>query len=276
MTMTNIAFTTLVILTFSFPGYVLRASYYAGKFTSHVLPRNWTEDIARAILFSLPLHLLMLTVFEWLQYAGVIHTTLNFETAFRVVSGEYDGNFSATIANFYVNTRYLIAYYLSTLLVAVAAGYALRKIVWNWKWDVRYPWWFRYKNEWLYTLMGRDVPVPQKYPDARIYVRVEALTNIPIQEETAKTRLYRGIVEGFTTEDNGSLRDIFLTDVERGKFKKEPAKEPEFYWKPVTPVNLMVLKYSELQNLNITYLMELPPSSSQTEKTAATQSSRSA
>ena len=274
--MTNIAFTTLVILIFSFPGYVLRASYYAGKFTSHVLPRNWTEDIARAILFSLPLHLLMLSVFEWLQYAGFIQTTLNFETAFRVVSGEYEGNFSATIANFYANTRYVIAYYLSTLLVAAGFGYALRKVVWKWKWDVSYPWLFRYKNEWLYTLMGRDVPVPSEYPDARIYVRVEALTNIPLQDEPAKTRLYRGIVEGFTTEDNGTLRDLFLTEVERGKFNKEPAKDPEFYWKPVTPGNLMVLKYAELQNLNITYLMEVPPPSSPREKMASTQSSRSA
>ena len=124
--------------------------------------------------------------------------------------------------------------------------------------------------------MGRDVPVPREYPEAKIYVRVEALTKIPIQEGMAKSRLYRGIVEGFTTEDNGSLRDIFLTEVERGKFKKEPAQEPEFYWKPVTPGNLMVVKYSELQNLNITYLMELPPSSSRTKKMASTQSAHSA
>jgi hypothetical protein len=276
MTVTNIAFTTLVILIFSFPGYVLRASYYAGKFTSHVLPRNWTEDIARAILFALPLHLFMLTVFELLEYSGLIHSTLNFETAFRVVSGEYDGNFSATIANFYANTRYLIIYYMSTLMMAIGLGYVLRKLVWKWKWDVKYPWLFRYKNDWLYTLMGRDVPVPRAYPAGRIYVRVEALTKIPMQEGTAKSRLYRGIVEGFTTEDSGSLRDIFLTEVERGKFRKEPAKEPEFFWKPVTPGNLMVLKYAELQNLNITYLMELPPTSSQTEKTVSTQSAHSA
>ncbi|MEP6887477.1 MAG: hypothetical protein ABI945_04055 [Nitrospirales bacterium] len=273
--MTNIAFTTLVILVLSFPGYVLRGSYYAGKFTSHVLPRNWTEDIARAILISLPLHLTMLSVFEWLQYSGVIHTTLIFEAVFRVLAGEYDDNISTIIANLYANTRYVISYYMSTLIVALGLGYALRKIVWKWKWDVKYPWLFRYKNEWLYTLMGRDVPVPPEYSEAKIYVRVEALTKIPLQEETARTRLYRGIVEGFTTEDSGALRDILLTEVERGKFRKEPAKEPEFYWKPVTPGNLMILKYSELQNVNITYLMELPPSSSPTEKTVATQSFRS-
>jgi hypothetical protein len=273
---TNIAFTTLVILVLSFPGYVLRASYYAGKFTSHVLPRNWTEDIARAILFSLPLHLTMLSAFEWLQVSGIIHTTLSFEVVFRVLAGEYDDSSSAVIADLYANTRYVIAYYLSTVFVAIAVGYALRKVVWNWKWDVKYPWLFRYKNEWLYTLMGRDVPVPSEYPGARVYVRVEALTKIPLQEEPAKTTLYRGIVEGFTSEDNGALRDILLTEVERGKFRKEPAKAPEFYWKPVTPGNLMILKYAELQNMNITYLMELPPSSSQAEKTASTQSARSA
>jgi hypothetical protein len=273
--MTNIAFTTLVILVLSFPGYVLRASYYAGKFTSHVLPRNWTEDIARAILISLPLHLTMLSVFEWLQYSGVIRTTLTFEVVFRILAGEYNENISAIIANLYANTRYVISYYMSTLIVAGGVGYALRKIVWKWKWDVKYPWLFRYKNEWLYTLMGRDVPVPSEYSEARIYVRVEALTKTPLQEKTARTRLYRGIVEGFTTEENGALRDILLTEVERGKFKKEPAKEPEFYWKSVTPGNLMILKYSELLNVNITYLMELPPSSSPTEKTVATQSSHS-
>lgn len=274
--MTNIAFTTLVILVLSFPGYVLRASYYAGKFTSHVLPRNWTEDIARAILFSLPLHLAMLSAFESLQFAGMIHTTLTFEVVFRVLAGEYDHNSSTIIANLYANTRYVIAYYLCTVFVAAVLGYALRKIVWKWKWDVTYPWLFRYKNEWLYTLLGRDVPVPAEYPDARIYVRVEALTKIPLQEETAKTTLYRGIVEGFTSEDNGALRDILLTDVERGKFRKEPAREPEFYWKPVKPGNLMILKYAELQNMNITYLMELPESSSQTGKTASIQSAHSA
>jgi hypothetical protein len=226
--MTNIAFTTLVILIFSFPGYLLRASYYAGKFTSHVLPRNWTEDIARAILFSLPLHLIMVTVFEWLQSFGLIHTTLNFEIVFRVVSGEYDENFPAVIANVYANTRHLIVYYVSVVVVATGIGYALRKIVWKWKWDVKYPWLFRYKNDWLYTLMGRDVPVPPEYPEAKIYVRVEALTKMALEEKAGKSLLYRGIAEGFTTEENGALRDILLTEVERGNSGKSRQSRRSF------------------------------------------------
>lgn len=82
--------------------------------------------------------------------------------------------------------------------MAVGAGYGLRKIVCNWRWDVKYLWLFRYKNDRLYTVMGRDVPGSPGIFDARIYVRVEALTSIPINEEEAKS-------EEFTTEDNGSV-----------------------------------------------------------------------
>jgi hypothetical protein len=108
-----------------------------------------------------------------------------------------------------------------------------------------------------------------------VYVRLEALTKIPLEDGGGRARLYRGIVEAFTTEEDGSLRDILLTEVERGKFLKEPAKEREFYWKAVAPGDLMVLKYSELQNINITYLLELPQSSP-LERTAERQSSHSA
>ena len=275
--MTNIAFTTLVILVFSFPGYVLRASYYAGKFTRQALSLNWTDDIPAAILFSLPLHLVVLSLFEGLQHVGLVQSTLSFEVIFRVMSGEYGDKFSSTIENIYANARYLMVYYIAVLTLATATGYVFRKIVWNWKWDVRYPWLFRYKNEWLYTLFGRDVPIPEgpEYDGSKVYVRLEALTKIPLEDGDGRARLYRGIVEAFTTEEDGALRDILLTEVERGKFLKEPARDREFYWKAVTPGDLMVLKYSELQNINITYLLELPQSSP-LEKTAETQSFRSA
>ena len=88
--MTNVAFITLVILVMAFPGYVLRASYYAGTFTRNVLPKSWTDDVARAVLYSLPLHIMAVTVFEMLQHQGIIRTTLTFEMAYRVLVGQYD------------------------------------------------------------------------------------------------------------------------------------------------------------------------------------------
>lgn len=257
--MTNIAFITLIILVMAFPGYVLRASYFAGTFTRNVLPKSWTDDIARAILYSLPLHLVALLIFECLQHNGIIHTTLTFEIVYRILIGQYDNNLSEIANTLYHNKIHLGVYYTSVLLGAFAVGYTCRRIVWGYKLDVRWPWLLRYRNEWLYTLLGRDVPIPREFKGGNVYVRLEALTKIP-SEEQDKTRLYRGFVEAFTTEENGTLRDIFLTDAERGKFKKVPAAPVEFYWKLVAPGNLLVLKYSELENMNITYLLKLPDS----------------
>lgn len=256
--MTNIAFVTLVILVMAFPGYVLRASYYAGTFTRNALPKSWTDDIARAVLYSLPLHLLAVTLFEILQHKGIIHTTLTFEIAYRVLVGQYEDMLPAITRTLYVNKLHLGLYYTSVLLGAFALGHLFRLIVWHWKWDVRLPWLLGYRNDWLYTLMGRGVPIPPEYPGAKVYVRVEALTKIPTEEQ-GKTRLYRGIVEGFTTEENGALRDILITNAERGKLRENLRRSKQkFYWKPVSPGDLMVLKYSELLNLNVTYVIDVP------------------
>ncbi len=279
--MTNIAFITLVILVMAFPGYVLRASYYAGTFTRNVLPKSWTDDIARAVLYSLPLHLVAVTLFEILQHKGMIHTTLTFEIAYRVLVGQYEDMLPAITRTLYVNKLHLGLYYTCVLLGAFALGHLFRLIVWQWKCDVRLPWLLRYRNEWLYTLMGRDVPIPPGYPGAKVYVRVEALTKIPTEEQ-GKTRLYRGIVEGFTTEENGALRDILITNAERGKLTEDlRRRKQKFYWKPVSPGDLMVLKYSELLNLNVTYLIDVPRAfpalpSQETEKKASRPQSQSA
>jgi len=173
--MTNVAFITLVILVMAFPGYVLRASYYAGTFTRNVLPKSWTDDVARAVLYSLPLHIMAVTVFEMLQHQGIIRTTLTFEMAYRVLVGQYDDKLAEITRTLYTNKLYLAAYYTSVLSAAFGLGHLFRVIVWQFKLDVKWPWLLRYRNEWLYTLMGRDVPVPAEYPQANIYARVEAL-----------------------------------------------------------------------------------------------------
>lgn len=259
--MTNIAFITLVILVMAFPGYVLRASYYAGTFTRTVLPKSWTDDIARAVLYSLPLHLVAMTVFEVLQHQGMIHTTLNFEMAYRVLVGQYDQDLPTITRSLYANKLYLGIYYTSVLSGAFGLGHLFRLIVWRGKWDVKLPWLLRYRNEWLYTLLGRDVPIPPEYKGAKVYVRIEALTKIPMDDK-GKGRLYRGFVEAFTTEDSGALRDILITDAERGKFRTVLGRvnEQTFYWKSVSPGDLMILKSSEMLNLNITYLIDVPHS----------------
>ena len=265
--MTNLALSTLVIVALAFPGYVLRSSYYAATFTRQVLPRNWTDDMVRAILYSVPLHVVGVSVFEYLQHSGWIQSTLNFLTAFRLVTGEYGDSFHALVKSLYVNKHYLLFYYVAVLASAFMLGHLFRLAVWLWELDVNVPWLLKFKNDWLYTLMGRGIPAP--YKGARIYTYIDALTHIPA-EVAGNTTMYRGVVYGFTTEESGALRDILLTEASRGKFLQEAGEDPKFYWKPITPGELMILKYSEIRNLNITYLVEAPQTSSDPGGTAET------
>jgi hypothetical protein len=236
----------------------------------------------RALLFSLPLHAAGLFVVELLQHNNVINTTLRFEGILRLLTGNYSDHFSTLAQTLYANRWYVVLYYVPVFALAAAVGYGLRHVVWKKKWDVHYPWLFRYKNDWLYKLLGRDVPVPAEYPNSRVFVRIEALTKLPA-EVPGKTILYQGIVEAFTTDENGVLRDIWITDVKRGRFYTESKRQPshprgtrhspakraklykededdelKFTWKRVEPGRWMVLKYSELLNLNVTYVVNVP------------------
>lgn len=255
--MANIAFTTLIILLLAAPGAIARASYFSHEFTRQVLPRNWTDDIARAILWSIPFHFVGAAVVEFLQHCTQWRTTMTFLVMFRLLSGEYDGQLEPIVARLYENAKYLTAYYGLMVLFAFGIGHLFRWVVWRWEWDIRWPKVFAFRSPWLYTLMGRGkLPVQA---NERILVYVDALTDLPANV-SGRTILYRGLVSGFSTNEDGTLQDILLTGAYRGKFDHPQGwvarlcgDKPAFSWQPIEPGNFFALRYSEIKNLNITY-----------------------
>ena len=253
--MPNIAFTSLVILILAFPGYLCRSIYFSGEFPRQLLARSWTDDIAKAILYSLPFHIFGMAILELSQHAGWIHHSLNFEIGLRLLAGEYgslaadpDDRFGRIVDRLDVNKSYIILYYILVLAIASLAGHSLRKLVWKRELDVRWSW-FRFRSDWLYRLMGRGrIPgVPQDDVD----VWVDLLTDQPTTV-AEKTMLYRGLVAGFTTEEDGSLRDIVLTSARRGEFNQRLEGQLEFDW-TLIPGDFFVLSYAQVKNMNITY-----------------------
>src|SRR6266542_4745710 len=108
--MTNIAFTTLVFLVLAYPGYIFRNRFYAGEFTRQGLPVNWTDDVVRAVLYSIPFHVIALSTVEFFQHANVFHTTLRFEHVARLLTGHHGKDFSGFVDTFYTNKSYLLGY----------------------------------------------------------------------------------------------------------------------------------------------------------------------
>jgi len=256
--MANIAFTTLVILILAAPGAIARSSYFSDKFTRQVLPRNWTDDIARAILWSIPFHLVGVWCVEMLQHHTDVKTTMNFLVVFRLLSGEYEGQVGHVVARLYANASYITVYYGAVLFAAFALGHLLRWVVWYGELDVRWPNLLAFRSPWLYTLLGRGKL--EVGPTQTILVYVDALTDLPA-EVPGKTVLYRGLVSGFSTEENGTLRDIILTGAYRGKFTQRVgllSRKPKFVWQAIEPGDYLTLKYTDLKNLNITYRIYPP------------------
>jgi hypothetical protein len=243
----NIAFTTLVILLLAMPGYIARSAYLTDDFTRDVLPTNLTNEIALAILYSLPFHFIGITLVTHLYLSGYITTNVNFDVLFRLLAGQYgnDGaEFSRLSNNLYQYVHRIAAYFFCILLAALLSGILLRKIVWNYKLDVRIPTLFRYRNRWLYLLTGRE---QLNLEDPYITV-VDALTELG-----STTQLYRGMVVGFTSNENGNLEDLYLGDTFRGKFAELASGGKLFEWHEI-PGEFFILKYADIKNLNISFI----------------------
>ncbi|MEW6544694.1 MAG: hypothetical protein AB1411_13940 [Nitrospirota bacterium] len=251
--MGNIALTTLVILVLAIPGYLVRSCYYSHEFTRQVLPKSGTDDIARAFLYALPFHFIGVCIVELWKHVGGMETHLRFSSLFQLLSGSYEKGDTAIVDAIYADAGLVITYFVTTVLYAVVIGHALRHYVWKYRLDITWPKVFEFRNPWLYRLLRPKVPLP--YTGAEVFVFAEALTYIPVDGFPGKTRLYRGMVSGFTTEEDGTLKDLFLTQAQRGELRKNYAMDPTFDWKEITPSSCLVLKYSEIKNLNLTYVV---------------------
>ena len=96
---------------------------------------------------------------------------------------------------------------------------------------------------------GKLPGVTQKETVALIDVLTDQDSGLP-----GKTVLYQGRALAFSTNENGSLRNLTLGDVLRAAFEQQDAESPpKLIWK-VVPGDEFVIDYSRVQNINITYL----------------------
>ena len=247
--MPNIAFLSLIYLLLAVPGFLYRSFYYSGEFTRGMLPRNWTGEIGKAILLSVLFHALWISFFQSAHHIGLVHYSISIETVIRLMAAEYgldEHSFHSIIVRLYENLGYIASYYLIVIGTAVLAGYWARKIVWGQELDVTHSW-LRYRSDWLYKIMGRGAlkDVPFDDTEAWIDILSEHETSVP-----GRAMLYRGLAAGYTTEENGSLRDVILTDVKRTDGEKDSSAKVR--WSRV-PGKFFVISYSKIRNMNITY-----------------------
>lgn len=249
--MSSIPLATLMIVLLALPGYISRLFYFSGKLNKSILPKNFKDDIASSIIFSFPIHLIGIFLVEHLRHWSDFVPEINFQMTFLIVSGHLwdDANTGKLILDdFYKNIHWIISYSLGLIVMAALVGKLMNWLVWKNHWDLRFPSLFEFGNTWLYTLTGRGKRIGTKN-DNEIFPVVDAMANLG-----GKTRLYRGLMLDFNTDDSGSLKEIFITKARRGKFLSQESlgERPGFYWEKI-PGDIFMLPYKSIINLNITY-----------------------
>jgi hypothetical protein len=244
----NIAFLSLIYLLFAVPGFLFRWIYFSGGFTRQLLPKSWTDEIGKALLIAIPFHLGWMGIFELCKHYGPCSYTVTYLTAFELLTGDY-GDPAKLVRLLYSNAWYLLSYYVLVTTTACAVGYQLRKLVWLRELDASHSL-LTYRNEWLYTIMGRGKlsGVKQKETVALIDILTDQDAGLP-----GKTVLYQGRALAFSANENGFLRNITLGDVLRAAFEEQQGEPPKLIWKAV-PGDEFIVDYGHVRNINITYL----------------------
>ncbi len=155
------------------------------------------------------------------------------------------------LENLYKNVHWIIGYFFLVILLAGGLGKLMNNFVWKYEMDLKFPSLFKFGNQWLYHLTGRGSQKTREKKNKEIIPIVDVMADLG-----EKTRLYRGILFDFNTDNSGSLREIFLKVAVRGKFEDDKETEKKiFYWEEI-PGDVFILPYKSIINLNITYYQE--------------------
>lgn len=247
----SIALSTLVLFFLLIPGVAFRRFYYSEEFSREYFKETFFGVFIATILPSL--------VFQFLWYflANALGYTVNLFTLGDIVSSQ---PLKESFENIQVNSKEILLYNFSMFLAAGFVGYLFKQIVRNKRWDRKFKF-FRFQNSWHYILKGEFFD----FPRAEIALERDAVEDIEfvfvdvIIEINGESYLYDGIMVDYELSRNGGLDTISITSAQRRKLdddstfsKKGKKKDNSSKYYPIDG-HILVLKYSELKNLNLVY-----------------------
>jgi hypothetical protein len=245
----SIALSTIVLFVLLLPGIAYRRLYYSEEFSQQYFRENlflvFTATIVPSLIFQL--------VGFWM--ARALGHPSDLTVLGQLMAGGDDS--IAALGAVERQLDYIVLHQLLLIALAGAAGYLGRKAIRRWKWDRKYKL-FRYQNNWHYLLRGEIFDFPRAAIDLQ-QDRVEEIEIVfvsTIQDTAAGTYLYDGVLVDYELARDGGLLTISLKSVKRRRLVEDAPKgqsdDPDLRYYPVRG-NLLVLKYAELKNLNLTY-----------------------
>lgn len=248
----SLALSTLVLFFLLVPGILFRRFYYSEEFSKEYFKETFFGVFISTILPSLFFH------FLWYFIVKIFGQQVNLFTLGDIVSQQPS---SISFQNLQDNSTKILFYNLTMFIVAGLSGYWLKKLVRKEKWDRQYKF-FRFQNSWHYILKGEffDFPRAEITLDEDTVEDIELVFVDAIIEINGNSYLYDGILVDYELNGNNGLETISLTNAQRRKLNddskiskrgKKKDNSKKYY---SIDGHIIVLKYSELKNLNFTYL----------------------
>jgi hypothetical protein len=238
----NITLSGLLIFLFVLPGLSFRWTYLGA-----LSPRDYSAAPLSAESVYTLIAASLIQVAMVLGVDSLTHYQVDFRAIEILLMGSSDEALkSAIFDNLHRDLLKILLYESVACSGSGLSGALLRKLAMRYWWDSDFaP--LRLGNDWFYILTGREWRLGlEKDFD---YVWIDALVTIG-----AATVIYSGVLSNFYfSVDGNSVETIAL-------IKAQKWASPGAFSPTIIPGNYLLLKYSEINNLNVTFikLAEVP------------------
>ncbi|MFZ1291204.1 MAG: hypothetical protein WAR79_14000 [Melioribacteraceae bacterium] len=272
----NIAFPAIFFFLLALPGIIFRYSYRKGNWKAPISTKPIPEEIAYSLVFALALHVL------WCFLTGLLlkifHLEINLNSIYLLVVGSFghDSKYFDLVRLSIIKppfTFLIFLYFITIFIISGLGGYYSHKLVRKKGWDLSNKL-IRFNNDWYYLLIGDIVDFKEnKDKENHKFTREEIdgtlLSTIVIQGN--EVFLYKGIVEDFFFDKDGTLDRIMLSDVKRKKLSDKLNNEQTLVDRKdghyhIVRGDYFVILYSQMRTLNVEYILIDPINRELTEE----------
>lgn len=246
----NIALSSILILLFLIPGITFRKTYYSEEFSKQYFKASFFGVLSSTLIPTIIFHIFFILIFSF---------RIDFEIILKILRGTIDESVIENIASYHWN---ILLYFFLLFTVSACLGYLSKKIIRYTKFDRKIKF-FRFQNSWHYILKGEIFD----FPKANINLFNDTVEDIELifidalMEVNGQGIIYDGILVDYELSQNSSgLETISIKSAKRRCLTKDRGKNTDSEYiisnkDDYYPINghVLVLKYSDLKNLNFTY-----------------------
>ena len=247
----SIAISSLILFFLLIPGLAFRRTYFSEEFSKQYVKESFFGIFISSFVPSIFFH------FFGFLIVGYYFKLIKLDVFFDILQSNPS---LASIENISESFNWILIYNGSLFILSSVSGAILKNLVRTKKLDRKYKF-FRYQNQWHYILTGEFFDFPRANIDLDKssvedieFVFVDALIEI-----NNISYLYDGILVDYELSNDGGLDFIIIKNAERRKLEADRKLEEngeridnvDSYY-PISG-HLLILKYSEIKNLNFSY-----------------------